>query len=126
MHGRIARYRISGDPHELARKAEEGMLPIFEAQPGFRAYNLAISGDMLTSMSAWDTMEQAEAASPAAATWIADNIAEDIELLDVSFTEILLATALGVSAAATRRPRSTVGGAASAAPATSAGSPNRG
>src|SRR5262245_29182885 len=37
MHGRIARYRISGDPHELARRAEEGMLPIFKAQPGFRA-----------------------------------------------------------------------------------------
>jgi len=103
MHARIARYRVSGDPHELARKAEEGMLPIFEAQPGFRAYNLAISGDMLTSMSAWDSMEQAEAASPAAASWIAENIAQDIELIDVSFNEILLATALGVSAAATAR-----------------------
>ena len=103
MHGRMARYRISGDPHELARKAEEGMLPIFEAQPGFRAYNLAVSGDTLTSMSAWDTSEQAEAASPAAATWIAENIAEDIELIDVQLTEILLATALGVSAAATAK-----------------------
>jgi hypothetical protein len=103
MHGRIARYRISGDPHELARKAEEGMLPIFEAQPGFRAYNLVVSGDTLTSMSAWDSMEQAEAATPAAAAWIAENIAEDIELIDVSYGEILLATALGVSAAATAK-----------------------
>jgi hypothetical protein len=103
MHSRIARYRISGDPQELARKAEEGMLPIFEAAPGFRAYNLAISGDTLTSMSAWDTMEQAEAASPAAATWIAENIADDIELIDVSFNEVLLATALGVSARATAK-----------------------
>ena len=103
MHGRIASYRISGDPHELARKAEEGMLPIFQSQPGFRAYNLAISGDMLTSMSAWDSTEQAEAATPAAATEIAENIAEDIELIDVRYGEILLATALGVSAAATAR-----------------------
>ncbi len=103
MHGRIARYRISGDPHELARKAEEGMLPIFEAQPGFRAYNLAISGDTLTSMSAWDSMEQAEAATPAAAAWIAENIAEDIELIDVSINEILLATALGVKPSAAAR-----------------------
>ena len=75
MHGRIARYRISGDPHELARRAEEGMLPVFEAQPGFTAYILAISGDTLTSMSAWDTIEDAEAASPTAATWIAENMA---------------------------------------------------
>ena len=103
MHGRIATYRISGDPHELARKAEEGMLPIFQAQPGFRAYNLVVSGDMLTSMSAWDTIEEAEAATPAAASWIAENIADDIELVDVRYGEILLATALGVSAAAAAR-----------------------
>ena len=103
MHGRIATYRISGDPHELARRAEEGMLPIFQAQPGFRAYNLVVSGDLLTSMSAWDTNEEAEAATPAAATWIAENIADEIELVDVRYGEILLATALGVSAAAAAR-----------------------
>ena len=103
MHGRIATYRISGDPHELARKAEEGMLPIFQAQPGFRAYNLVVSGDLLTSMSAWDTIEEAEAATPAAASWIAENIADDIELVDVRYGEILLATALGVSPSAAAR-----------------------
>ncbi len=103
MHGRIARYRISGDPHELARKAEEGMLPMFEAQPGFRAYVLALSGDTLTSMSAWDRIEQAEAASPAAATWIAENIADDIELIDVSNGEVLLSTTLGVMPSAAAR-----------------------
>ncbi len=103
MHGRIATYRISGDPHELARRAEEGMLPIFQAQPGFRAYNLVVSGDLLTSMSAWDTIEEAEAATPAAASWIAENIADDVELVDVRYGEILLATALGVSAAAAAR-----------------------
>jgi hypothetical protein len=103
MHGRIATYRISGDPHELARRAEEGMLPIFQAQPGFRAYNLVVSGDLLTSMSAWDTIEEAEAATPAAASWIAENIADEIELVDVRYGEILLATALGVSAAAAAR-----------------------
>jgi len=103
MHGRIATYRISGDPHELARKAEEGMLPIFQAQPGFRAYNLALSGDILTSMSAWDTAEEAEAATPAAASWIAENIADDIELVDIRIAEILLATALGVSPSAAMR-----------------------
>ena len=103
MHGRIATYRISGDPHELARKAEEGMLPIFQAQPGFKAYILALSGDILTSMSAWDTVEEAEAATPAAASWIAENIADDIELIDVRIGEILLATALGVSPSAAAR-----------------------
>ena len=103
MHGRIATYRISGDPPELARKAEEGMLPIFQARPGFRAYILVVSGDILTSMSAWDTVEEAEAATPAAASWIADNIADDIELVDIRIGEILLSTALCVSPSAAVR-----------------------
>ena len=103
MHGRIATSRVSGDPHELAQKAEEGMLPIFEAQPGFKAYILVVGGDVLTSMSAWETAEEAEAATPAAASWIAKNIADDIELMDIRYGEILLSTALGVSPKATAR-----------------------
>ena len=102
MHGRIARYRISADPHELARRAEEGLLPILQAQPGFQAYNITVSGDMLTSMMAWDTIEQAEAATPVVADWVAENMADDIELVDLRYSEILLATALGVSAMTTR------------------------
>ena len=103
MQGRIATYRISGDPHELARKAEEGMLPIFQAQPGFKAYIIVVGGDLLTSMSAWDTIEDAEAATPTAASWIAENIDDEIELVDVRYGEILLSTALGVSPAAAAR-----------------------
>ena len=53
-------------------------------------------------MSAWDTVEEAEAATPATASWIADNIADDIEL-DVRIGEMLLATALGVSPSAAVR-----------------------
>jgi hypothetical protein len=40
MHGRMARYTYSGDVGDLTRRAEQGMLPVFEAQPGFRAYSL--------------------------------------------------------------------------------------
>jgi hypothetical protein len=100
MHARIANYRISGDAHEIVRSAEEGMLPIFKAQPGFRSYNIVVSGDELMSASVWDSIEEAEAATPAAASWIAENIADDIELIDVRYGEVLLATALGVSAVA--------------------------
>ena len=34
MHARMARYTFIGDPQDLARKAEAGMLPLFEAEPG--------------------------------------------------------------------------------------------
>jgi hypothetical protein len=103
MHARIANYRLTGDAHELARKAEEGLLPIYKAQPGFVALNVVADADTLTSASAWESIEQAEAASPVVAEWVADNIAGDIELIDLRYGEILLATALGVSPSAAAR-----------------------
>jgi hypothetical protein len=100
MHGRFARYRYTGDAHELARTAEEGMVPIFEAQGGFQAYSILESDGEILSFSAWDTAEGAEAASKAAAEWVAANIADSITLQEVRTGEILLATRLGVSAKA--------------------------
>lgn len=97
MHGRMARYSYSGDVAELARRAEEGMLPVFQSQPGFRAYLLIESNGEILSYSAWDSAEQAEAASTAAARWIADNMAGEIQLEEARTGEILLSTALGVS-----------------------------
>ena len=40
MVARMATYRFRVDPYELAKKAEEGLLPIFMKQPGFRDYSL--------------------------------------------------------------------------------------
>ncbi len=97
MHGRMARYGFTGDAHELVRQAEEGMLPIFQAQPGFKSYSLVVSDDEVLSFSAWDTQESAEAANAAAADWIAANIADRLELRETRIGEILLGTALGVS-----------------------------
>jgi heme-degrading monooxygenase HmoA len=103
MHGRMATYRYSGDAHELAQRAEEGMLPIFRAQPGFKAYSLATAGDEIISLSVWDSAEQAEAANAAAAGWVAENMADSIELIDAKVGEVLLSTTLGVSATAGAR-----------------------
>ena len=100
MHGRFARYEVTGDVHEIARQAEDGMLPIFRAQPGFKAYSLAADGSEVMSYSAWESADAAEAASAAAAEWIASNLADKIELKEVRVGEILLSTALGVSAKA--------------------------
>ena len=97
MHGRIARYEVTGDVHEIAREAEEGMLPIFRAQAGFKAYSLAASEGEVFSFSAWESAESAEAASAAAADWIAKNIADRIELKELRSGEFLLSPTLGVS-----------------------------
>ena len=99
MHVRMARYKTHADPHELARRAEEGMLPTFESQPGFRAYSIAVSGDELFSFSVWDSADEAEVANEAAAGWVAENMADDITIVETNFGELLLSTTLGVSAA---------------------------
>ena len=97
MHGRMARYTFSGNAEELAQRAEDGVLPLFQAQPGFRAYSLIKSDDEIMSFSAWESAEQAEAANAAAAGWIADNMAGEIELKEARTGEILFATTLGVT-----------------------------
>jgi heme-degrading monooxygenase HmoA len=93
----MARYTYTGDAVELARQAEEGMLPIFQAQPGFRAYSLVKGDGEIMSFSAWDSQESAEEASRLAASWIAENMADRIHLQEARVGEILLGTALGVS-----------------------------
>jgi hypothetical protein len=97
----MARYTYSGDAHEIAKKAEEGMLPVFQSQPGFRAYSLIASGDEVVSFSAWDSAEQADAANAAAREWIAENLEGEIELKEAKTGEILLSTTLGVTPAVT-------------------------
>jgi len=76
------------------------MLPVFRSQPGFRAYSLIDSDGELMSFSAWDSAEQAEAASSAAAQWVAENMAGEIELKEARVGEVLLSTPLGVSTTA--------------------------
>lgn len=97
MHGRFARYGVTGDVAEIARQAEDGMLPIFQAQPGFKAYSLLESDGEILSFSAWESAEGAEAANMAAADWIAKNIADRIQLKETKIGEVLMSTTLGVS-----------------------------
>ena len=97
MHGRFARYGATGDIAEIARQAEDGMLPIFQAQPGFKAYSLLESEGEVLSFSAWESAESAEAANMAAADWIAKNLADRIQLKETKIGEILMSTTLGVS-----------------------------
>ena len=97
MYGRMAIYNMSGDAHELARRAEEGILPIFQAQPGFQSYTVSTGDGQILSLSAWDTRGDAEAGSEAAASWVAGNMGAELELVEVRYAEVLFSTSLGVS-----------------------------
>ena len=99
MQARMATYSFSGDANDLARRAEEGILPILQSQPGFKAYSVAIGDREVLSMSVWDTRDDAEAGSKVVASWVADNMSE-IELINVRYAEIMFSTTLGVSTSA--------------------------
>jgi hypothetical protein len=98
MHVRMARMSFTGDAHELAKRAESGLLPIFEEQPGFQAYSVASSGDEIWSFSVWDSAEAAEAANAVATGWVAENMSGDIEVKETKIGELLISTTLGVTA----------------------------
>ena len=97
MHARLARYTFSGDAEEIARRVEDGMLPILQAQPGFKAYTVVESDGEIFSFSGWDSAEQAESANALIAGWVADNLAGDIQLTEARFGEVRLSTTLGIS-----------------------------
>ncbi len=99
MHARMARYTFIGNPQELAQKAEEGMLPLFEAEPGFKGYSITSSQGEILSFSIWETAEQAEAANAISRDWVQDNFEMgQIKLKETRVGEVLLSTALGVAA----------------------------
>ena len=97
MHGRVARYTNKGDAHAIARRAEEGLLPILQSQTGFKGYSVVEAGGEVISFSAWNSQEDAEAANHVAGDWVVANLGDELELIDARVGEILFSTTLGVS-----------------------------
>jgi hypothetical protein len=97
MHGRVARYGYTGDVHDIARRAEEGLLPIFQSRPGFRAYSVIESEGEIISFSAWDSAANADEANSVAAEWVTENFADELDLKEARTGEILFSTTLGVT-----------------------------
>jgi hypothetical protein len=81
-HVRIAIYSLKqGTVDEAAELGRSGMLPIFQAQPGFVRYGLILLDDgSVASVSVWETRAEAEAANASAASWVAENLRDRVEL----------------------------------------------
>ena len=93
MVARIATYSFTGDAQELGKRAEEGILPILKAQPGFKSYAVAIGEGKVFSSSAWDSRSELKAGSAAVASWVAENMTEisligDVHYADVAFSSV--------------------------------------
>lgn len=90
-HVRIGIYTlIGGTAQEVADLAHEGMLSVFRAQPGFRAYGLAqAEAGKLISVSLWDSGEQARQANELAASWVGENLAGKVRLEDTQVGDFM-------------------------------------
>jgi hypothetical protein len=97
MHARIAKYSYTGDAQELGRIAEDGLLPIFQSTPGFKAYSVVDTDGLIYSFSAWETADAADAANATAADWVTENMGDKIKLEKTHIGEIMISTTLGIS-----------------------------
>lgn len=94
MYARVAQYKVQpGQGQETARRAEAGMLPIFKRQQGFRAYALVLAeNDIVFSISAWDSEEEANRAIEAAAGWVRENLAGMVQSVENHVGEVAFAS----------------------------------
>lgn len=95
MHARVAFFRSkTGSFDEVVSTVESpgGLLEIFRAQPGFRAYELIETGSGLVSVSHWDSSHEADAASRVAGKWAADNIDHLVKVLQSDTGEVVLSS----------------------------------
>lgn len=97
---RLAIYELtSGTFRELVELAERGMLPRFAAAPGFVNYGIADLGDhKVASISIWETRDQAEKSAGIAATWVKDNLAGRVRLVNNYVGELALFHGVPVAA----------------------------
>ena len=81
-HFRVALYDMtSGTAEEAVEIARGGMIPLYEAQPGFVRYEVGVldTGGVL-SFSVWETEDEAKTAVALAKEWVAANLASRIKL----------------------------------------------
>jgi heme-degrading monooxygenase HmoA len=95
MHARVAFYKLrSGSLDEVVRTVEApgGLFEIFSSQPGFHSYELIDAGAGLISVSRWASAQQAQAATEAAAAWVAEHIDDLVKLQQSNTGEIVLSS----------------------------------
>lgn len=90
-HVRIGIYTLTGGTaKQVADLARDGMLPVFQSQPGLKSYGLAETPQgKLISVSLWESFAQAEQANELAASWVAENLADKVRLEDTQVGDFL-------------------------------------
>jgi heme-degrading monooxygenase HmoA len=75
---RVALYHYQGSVDEIRDRVQSGMVPILRDQAGFISYDIVHAGDVLVSVSRWDSEEQAEQAVGTIADWVRESGVGDL------------------------------------------------
>ena len=75
----IRRYQGVVDSAEVARRAAEEFGPTLRDQPGFQGYWTVDAGNgVLATISVFESQDAAEASTAAAATWVQENMPNQV------------------------------------------------
>jgi heme-degrading monooxygenase HmoA len=77
----IRKYTVRrGATDELARRVDEGFVPLMRQMPGFRGYYLLDGGpDVVITISMFDSADAAFASNEISADWVRNNVLELIK-----------------------------------------------
>ena len=78
MFTTIRKYRVRrGSVEELARRVQDGFVPLVRQMQGFKAYYLIENGsEELTTISVFSSADEALASNEKAADWVRSNVLE--------------------------------------------------
>ena len=100
MHAILRRYEgvESSRTVELTRKVDENLIPKLKELPGFSGYYLIEAGNgVMTSLSLFDTSEQADKSSRIASDWVRDEKLESAlpNAPKITFGEVVVLDVVG-------------------------------
>ena len=100
MHATVRRYEgvDAGRTDELTKKVGETLIPSLSRLPGFSGYYLIEAGNgVMTSISLFDTSEQADKSSRIASNWVRDEKLETAlpNAPKITFGEVVVLDVVG-------------------------------
>jgi len=100
MHATLRRYEgvESSRTVELTKKVDENLIPKLKELPGFSGYYLIEAGNgVMTSISLFDTSEQADKSSRIASNWVRDEKLETAlpNAPKITFGEVVVRDVVG-------------------------------
>lgn len=91
-HARVGIYTLTGNAAEVTQQATDRMLPLFQRQPGFVDYSIVAADGKLISISTWESLEQANAGTQQAATFVKEQLGEQVHLDTTYVGDVVLSS----------------------------------